>query len=316
VKGTPAGLVLVAEDPKMRRLLDLVEKVKDSDSPVLISGESGTGKSLIARGLHEWGRRASGPWVEVACANLTPDLMESEIFGHEQGAYSGAAERRLGKFEMAHGGTLFMDKVAELPPALQAKFLRVLEHGAFERLGGNRTISVDVRVAASTRQRVKDLVAQGSFRKDLFYRLSVFEIEVPSLRERPADILPLARLFLRKYARLYGRPARTFHAEVPALLRRYGWPGNVRELENVMERAVILCPEAELSPDHLPLHQLLQEEDLVRRAARERMSLAELEKEYIRQILRLTGGNKSEAARVLGIHRKTLLEKRKRYGID
>jgi two-component system NtrC family response regulator len=310
------GPSIVAEDPRMREVLGLIEKVGDSDSPVLVTGESGTGKSLVARVLHERGPRAGGPWVEVACANITGELMESEIFGHERGAYSGASERRLGKFEMADGGTLFIDQVAELAPPLQAKFLRVLEHGAFERLGGNQTIQVNVRVVASTSHRVKDLVARGIFRKDLFYRLSVFQIEVPALRDRPGDILPLARLFLRKYARLYGRPARRFHPEVPHLLREYGWPGNVRELENVVERGVIVCQGGEVEPEHLPLQQILREEDLVARATRTRMSLADLEAAYIRQVLRLTAGNKSEAARILGIHRKTLLEKRKRYGID
>ena len=301
-------------DPATLRMFELARRVAASHSSVLIQGESGTGKSLLARHIHAAGPRASGPYVEIACANLPEELIESDLFGHEKGAFTGAVTARIGKFEQAHGGTVLIDGITELSATLQAKLLRVLQERRFERLGGNRTLDVDVRFLVSSPPGIEDLVATGTFRQDLYYRLNVIRLELPPLRERKGDPARLARRFLAQM-RPSGGPSR-FAPEVLDLLGSYAWPGNVRELRNSVEAALLAGGSDEITLEQLPMSPLRDPDALVTFAADRSLSLAELEEAYLREILRRTGGNFSSAARMLGIHRKTLLEKRRRYGID
>ena len=239
---------IVAGDGKMQAALELGRSVAPTDATVLITGETGTGKELMARAIHHWSPRAGQSFVAVNCAALVETLLESELFGHEKGAFTGAVSQRRGRFELAHGGTLFLDEVGEMTHALQSKLLRVLQEGTFERVGGAKTVTVDVRVITATNRDLQRLVAERVFREDLYYRLSVFPIKLPPLRERPTDILPLADHVLRQAGRRFGKRIVGFADEVPALLQGYAWPGNIRELQNVIERAVILCAEERIPP--------------------------------------------------------------------
>ena len=243
---------IVAGDGKMQAALELGRSVAPTDATVLVTGETGTGKELMARAIHHWSTRAEQSFVAVNCAALAESLLESELFGHEKGAFTGAVSQRRGRFELAHGGTLFLDEVGEMTHALQSKLLRVLQEGTFERVGGTKTVTVDVRVIAATNRDLQRLVAERVFREDLYYRLSVFPILLPPLRERPADILPLADHVLRQASRRFGKRIVGFAGEVPALLQGYAWPGNIRELQNVVERAVILCREERIPSAHPP----------------------------------------------------------------
>jgi transcriptional regulator with PAS, ATPase and Fis domain len=305
---------LVAEAPEMRAALRLATQVAVTDATVLILGESGTGKELIARAIHAGSARRDGPFVKVDCTALPEGLLESELFGHEKGAFTDAAAEKPGRFELAHGGTLFLDEVGELPQSLQAKLLRVLQERAFERVGGTRTISVDVRILAATNRDLAKALKGGQFREDLYYRLNVVPILVPPLRRRPEDILPLAAHFLQRFGARYGKVVPGLSPEAAALLRRYSWPGNVRELEHAIERAVILWERGVIRPEELAVDLMAVASDGL--PDQELMTLEELEREYIRRVLRRVRGHKSRAARILGINRKTLLEKRKRYGIE
>jgi transcriptional regulator with PAS, ATPase and Fis domain len=305
---------IVAEAPEMRAALRLATQVAATDATVLILGESGTGKELVARAIHEGSARRGGPFVKVDCAALPEGLLESELFGHEKGAFTDAAAEKPGRFELAHGGTLFLDEVGELPQSLQAKLLRVLQERAFERVGGTRTISVDVRILAATNRDLAKALKGGQFREDLYYRLNVVPILVPPLRRRPEDILPLAAHFLQRFGARYGKVVPGLSPEAAALLRRYSWPGNVRELEHAIERAVILWERGVIRPEELAVDLMAVASDGL--PDQELMTLEELEREYIRRVLRRVRGHKSRAARILGINRKTLLEKRKRYGIE
>jgi len=305
---------IVAEAPEMRAALRLATQVAATDATVLILGESGTGKELIARAIHEGSARRGGPFVKVDCAALPEGLLESELFGHEKGAFTDAAAEKPGRFELAHGGTLFLDEVGELPQSLQAKLLRVLQERAFERVGGTRTISVDVRILAATNRDLAKALKGGQFREDLYYRLNVVPILVPPLRRRPEDILPLAAHFLQRFGARYGKVVPGLSPEAAALLRRYSWPGNVRELEHAIERAVILWERGVIRPEELAVDLMAVASDGL--PDQELMTLEELEREYIRRVLRRVRGHKSRAARILGINRKTLLEKRKRYGLE
>jgi DNA-binding NtrC family response regulator len=309
------ALALIHSDPEMKRILELAEKVARSEANVLITGESGTGKSLLAATIHRISPRSAGPFVTLSCANISEDLLESELFGHEKGAFTGASERKLGRFEQAQGGTVFLDEVSELGPRLQGKLLRAVQERAFERLSGSETIRVDIRILASSSGDLDALARESRFRKDLYYRLNVISIRIPSLRERRDDILLLAEHFLYEAARKHGRGPMTLGAETLELLRYHDWPGNVRELKNVLEGAVIASTGNEIRSENLLLSPASRTESVLRAAGSGLVTLERLEESYIREVLRSCRGNKTEAARILGINRKTLLEKRKRYGI-
>jgi two-component system response regulator HydG len=296
-------------EPAFAALLELAERAARSDASVLLTGESGTGKNLLARFLHEASPRREGPFVELPCANLPAELLEDELFGHEAGAFTDAREGRAGRFERANGGTLYLDEIGELRPETQAKLLRALDEKQFERLGGTRTIRVDVRIVASTREEPEHLVGQGRLREDLFYRLNVVRLRLPPLRERRADIRLLAGMFLEEaVARHRLRPKRLLPAAVE-VLERYSWPGNIRQLRHVIEAAAVVSDGFEIGPEQLPHDLSLADSAAVRAAARSRMSLRELEEAYIEEVLRTTRGNKTAAARILGIARKTLHER-------
>jgi len=309
------ALALLHSDPEMRRILELAARVAASDANVLITGESGSGKSLLASTIHRRSPRASGPFVTVSCANISEEMLESDLFGHEKGAFTGAELQRIGRFEQAHGGTLFLDEVSELTPRLQGKLLRVVQERTFERLSGEETIRVDIRLLASSSADLEEAARHEQFRKDLYYRLNVIAIRIPSLRERPDDILLLAEAFLAEAAARHGKRALPLRRETRELLRYHPWPGNVRELKNVIESAVISAAGEDIGPGDLPLSPTERTGAVLRAATSEMMTLDQLEASYIREVLRLARGNKTEAAKILGINRKTLLEKRKRYGI-
>jgi len=299
---------LLGESPAMGQVRDQIRKVAETDAPVLVTGETGTGKELIADSIHRMSTRSGGPLIKVNCSSLPEHLLESELFGHEKGAYTDAKEAREGIFEMADGGTLLLDEITEMKPALQAKLLRVVEGHPFHRVGGRREIHADVRIVATTNRNLPTLIAGGGFREDLYFRLNVFRIEVPPLRERGGDVGQIARFYLEQSsAALRKGPLRLSEA-VGQMLRDYDWPGNVRELRNVMERAAILCEAEEVGVGHVPNE--LQVAAFVRAqvatAPGSLPSLEEVELRYIRQVVQAAGGNLSEAARVLGISRNTL----------
>ena len=298
---------LVARSPSMREALRLAGRVAATDANVLVTGESGAGKDALALFLHAAGARAGGPFVKIDCAALPAELLEAELFGYERGAFTGATAAKPGRLEAAHKGTLVLDEIAHLSRDAQAKLLRVIERREFERLGGRRTVRVDARLLALTNVDLDDAVRRRAFREDLFYRLNVVRIHVPPLRERPEDVEPLAEKFLAAYAAKHGRPARRFDAAALAALGAYDFPGNVRELANVVERAVIVSDAREVCVKDLPEAVLAAAGTRSRKARRP--TLAELEAEYIREVLADSGGNKSEAARVLGISRKNLYER-------
>jgi len=305
---------LVHRSALMARVVDLARRVAGSDANLLVVGESGTGKGLLARFIHEASARRQGPFVTITCANIAADLLESELFGHEKGAFTGATEQKKGRFELADGGTILIDGVSELQPSLQGKLLRVVQERSFERLAGTRTISVDVRILASTQADLEALVLAGSFRKDLFYRLNVIRIEIPPLRDRLEDVPVLAQQVLLEIARKAGAPPKRLTKGALDRLIRHAWPGNVRELQNVLESAAILEDGPEIPAEAVRVGDV-RPASPVAAAVQKLCSLAQIEEAYIREVLRITGNNRSEAARILGINRKTLLEKRKRYGI-
>jgi len=297
---------IVGTSPVMLRTLELVRQVAPSTATVLIQGESGTGKELIADAIHHGSPRREQAFVKVNCAALPEHLLESELFGHERGAFTGAVARKEGRFELAHGGTLFMDEIGDISVAMQAKLLRVLQSGEFERVGGTRTLKVDVRLVAATNTDLAGLVREKRFREDLYYRLNVITIQLPTLRERREDIPLLAHHFLRQYAAKNAKPLGGFTEEAMDLLQTYNWPGNVRELENAIERAVVLTRSDLITPVDLP-------ETLVRsdQAARHLVisvgtPLEEVEDRLIDETLRYTKGDKTLAAKLLGIATRTI----------
>ena len=298
---------------RMARLHDMARRVARTDANVLLTGESGTGKHGLARAIHEASPRAAGPFVTITCANLPAELLESELFGHERGAFTGAHEAREGRFEQAHGGTILIDGVDELAPELQGKLLRVVQERSFERLAGTRTIHVDVRLLASTRSDLESLVSAGRFRSDLFYRLNVVRLDVPALRDRLEDLAPLAASMLDAIAVKHARSAPRLAPDALEQLAAHDWPGNLRELRNTLEAACIAAAGPEIPAAALPIGSAGG--GPVGVAIRDLMTLSQLEERYIREVLRRTHGRRAEAARILGINRKTLLEKRKRYGI-
>lgn len=300
----------IAESPKMQDVLSLISRVARSDSSVLILGESGTGKDMVARLIHGASQRKTGRFIAISCAALPETLLESELFGYERGAFSGAEKRRIGKFELAHGGTIFLDEVGDIPVSTQVKLLRVLQEFSFERLGGNTPIKVDVRLLTATNQNLKKKIAAGAFREDLYYRLNVITLTLPPLRERKEDIKLLAEHFVEKFGRKCAREIKGISRSAVDKLMRYDWPGNVRELENVMERAVVLCRGNHVDADDLPVEggSVLGEYGSG--------SLADVERKYIMTVLAQTDWNLSEAAGRLGIHRNTLRTKIRQYRIE
>ena len=298
---------------RMARLYDMAGRVAQTDANVLLTGETGSGKRALARAIHDASPRSAGPFVTITCANLPAELLESELFGHEKGAFTGAHEARRGRFEQAHGGTILIDGVNELAPSLQGKLLRVVQERSFERLAGTRTIDVDVRLITSTRADLESEVAAGRFRGDLFYRLNVVRLDVPPLRDRLEDLPALAAETIAAIAVRQGRPDPVLAPEALELLARHDWPGNLRELRNLLEAACIATPGDTIPASALNFGSPAAHP--VGEALRNLMSLSQLEERYIREVLRRTQGRRAEAARILGINRKTLLEKRKRYGI-
>jgi formate hydrogenlyase transcriptional activator len=298
---------MVGSSESLMRTLGQVARVAPTDSTVLVTGESGTGKELVARAIHKRSRRADKPFIRVNCAAIPQSLIASELFGHEKGAFTGATERRLGRFELANGGTIFLDEIGDIPTDTQVALLRVLQEREFERVGGGRTVSIDVRVVAATNRDLKAAVDVGTFRLDLFYRLNVFPVRVPSLRERKDDIPLLAKYFIERYARSTGKKIKNVNRRTLELLQAYDWPGNIRELQNVIERAVILCDRETLSINESSMHRETLE--TLQRSTRLSEALMNTEKEMIEAALDETGGRvsgPSGAAVKLGIPRSTL----------
>ena len=310
---------LVGRSEPMRRVLEQIRKVAATDATVLVLGESGTGKELVARALHEASPRRDKPFVSVSCAAIPEGLLESELFGHEKGAFTGAIRRKLGRFELAHEGTLFLDEVGEIPPATQVKLLRVLQERCFERVGGEETVDVDVRVISATNRDLAAAAREGRFREDLYYRLDVVAISLPPLRERPGDVEELAHHFLSRLAPRLGRAVKGFTPEALECLRRHRWPGNVRELENVLEQALVFADGERVRPGDLP--------EALRRApaagalpvpAGDRSLteiLEDLERQLILAAYERAKGVKAETARLLGIKASALYYKLEKYGI-
>jgi two-component system, NtrC family, response regulator AtoC len=301
-------------DPAMRPVVDAIDKVARTAATVLLLGESGTGKEVAARAIHAGSPRRDKPFLAVSCAALTETLLESELFGHEKGAFTGANERRRGRLELAEGGTFFLDEVGELKPEQQAKLLRVLQERRFERVGGTRTLEVDVRWVAATNRDLRAMMDQGKFREDLYHRLAVFPIRLPPLRDRPADILPMARALLVRVARDLGKPPLRLDPGAEKKLASYRWPGNARELANALERAAILADGTTLRAEHVWLEESSTPAGAA--AATESRKLADLEREAILKTLDTVGGNRRKAAEILGIGERTLYDKLKRYGVD
>lgn len=307
---------MVAGSACMRPVLEQVRALADTVTTVLIQGESGTGKELVARALHFEGRRRAGPFVAVNCGAFTDSLLESELFGHEKGAFTGATERRKGAFERAHGGTLFLDEVGNAPQAVQIKLLRVLEERELFRVGGQSAVRVDVRVLSASNQSLDDLVEEGSFRRDLLYRLNVFTLVLPPLRERREDLRPLSERFMRDFCRIHGRPVLTIGAEAYRAIEAYEWPGNVRQLRNAMESAVVMNRDGVITSEALRLGGAAAlRPDEGNWSVPEGRTLAEMEKEILMQLLQRNEGNRTLVAEKLGLARRTIQRKIKEYDL-
>ncbi|MBU1418652.1 MAG: sigma-54 dependent transcriptional regulator [Proteobacteria bacterium] len=306
---------MIGSSSAMKELFATLELVAPSDATVLITGESGTGKELVASALHQQSRRCRFPFVKVNCAALNENLLESELFGHESGAFTGAVSQRKGRFEQADKGTLFLDEIGDMSLPTQAKILRVLQEGELDRLGGSETIAVDVRLLAATHRNLQQMIEEGTFRQDLFFRLSVVPVELPPLRERRKDIPDLLTLFLDRYAEKNRKDIKGFHPEVLRIFLSYDWPGNIRELENTVERAVILCPGEQITVRELP-SQLLPAGSVDETPhATTPLTLRDMEREMIRATLAQHKGNRSKTAKILGVARQTLLNKLKEYDL-
>ena len=303
---------IIGTSPAMQRVFDAILQFAPARASVFITGESGTGKELVAEALHEHGPRAKRPFVKLHCAALAESLLESELFGHERGAFTGAAARRDGRFKQADGGTLFLDEIGDISPTIQVKLLRFLQEREFERVGGNETVKVDVRVLTATNRDLRRMVKDGEFREDLYYRLNVVSIDVPALRDRPTDVPLLAMHFLRKYASENDKAVAGFTAEALGVLTRYSWPGNVRELENALERAVIVCRADVIRPEDLSLTAAVT----TRRESGPAIpgsTLAEIERYAILQTLEQTGGATSRAAEILGVSSRMIQYRLREY---
>jgi DNA-binding NtrC family response regulator len=306
---------IIGDHPSMQRLFKLVAQVAKSRATVLICGETGTGKELIAAAVHQHSTRKDRPLVRLNCAALAENLLESELFGHEKGSYTGATSRRQGRFEQADGGTLFLDEVSEIPIPLQVKLLRFLQEREFERVGGNETIRVDVRIVAATNRDLLELVKEGRFREDLFYRLNVVQMELPPLRARKSDIPLLAQYFMRKHAADNQLPVKDLSDAAIRAVMAYPWPGNVRELENAIERAVVIADGDTLDVEHLPALTSSSQADSLNVMV-PGVTLAELERAAILQALEVAGGSTQRAAEMLGISRRKVQYRLKEWGIQ
>jgi len=332
IEQTSAASEIIGEHKKMKKAISLVRQVASSRATILISGDSGTGKEMFARYIHNSSDRSEKPFIAINCAALPEHLLESELFGHEKGAFTGAVQKKPGKFELAHGGTLLLDEITEMDLALQAKLLRVLQDGKIDRLGGTETLQVDVRVLATTNRNLEECVANGTFRQDLFYRLNVIPIHLPGLREREQDVILLAEHFIRKFCKEYDLPLIELTEEAKQWMLSHDWPGNVRELQNLMERAVLLAGGKKIRPSHFLLQEEHLEEEVQQdQEAREEsaeisdgqvgsqtdnpslMSLYEMEKKMIYKSLVHTEGNRSQAAKLLGVSVRTLRNKLNAY---
>ncbi len=309
---------MVGQAEKMQEIYKFIDAVADTTASVLITGESGTGKELVARAIHNKSSRARGPFTAVNCSAFPREILENELFGHEKGAFTGALNEKAGCFEMSNTGTLFLDEIGEMPADTQAKILRALEEHRFRRLGGTKEITVDVRVIAATNRDIQKALNDGTLRDDLYYRLSVMEMELPPLRERMSDLLHLINEFLKQYNQRYNKNIKKFSADCLEILRKYKWPGNVRELKNMVERAVILCTENTIQIKHLP-------QNIFRPKSREGSdaesviigkTLHEIEKEVIFKTLKITKNNKTQAAQLLGISLKTMHNKLNKFYLE
>ncbi len=305
---------LLGNSPVMQRLYELIENVAQSEAPVMILGESGTGKEMIARAVHEAGIRKDKPCIKVNCAALNPNLLESELFGHVKGAFTGADQNRMGRFEAAHGGTIFLDEIGDIPVSTQVKLLRVLEEGEIERVGDHLPVSVNVRIITATNRNLEDLIRRGLFREDFFFRINVFPIHAPSLSERREDIPLILQHFIRQNTVKMGKDITGLTPEAMRMLIAYEWPGNIRELRNAVEYSFVLCPGGLIDVDHLPPRIIQQEcAPLSEGTAAQ---IADSEKESLIRILRQTRGNRSKTAEILGVSRVTVWKRMKKYGIE
>ncbi len=310
---------MVGRSPAMLHLFSLIESVADSDAPVLITGESGTGKEMVAEALHSLGRRSHGPLIKVNCAALNENILESELFGHVKGAFTGADANRVGRFEAAKGGDFLLDEVGDLPPATQVKLLRVLQEKVIERVGDHRPIPVDVRIISATHRDLKELVAQGRFREDLYYRVAVVPIHTPALRQHSQDVPLLVEVFLKRILQRSGKDIQGVESRAMDLMLAYQWPGNVRELINALEYAVVLCPGGTILPSHLP--ENIREAEGLPQSPDGPVAIADhreesTERKRIIEALQQTGGRREEAACRLGISRVTLWKKMKDLNIQ
>jgi DNA-binding NtrC family response regulator len=308
---------IVANSPAMQEVLAKVERVAATNATVLLGGESGVGKDLIARAIHEKSRRSSGPFIKINSSAIPENLLESELFGYEKGAFTGAVASKPGKFELADKGTLFLDEIGDVPPAIQVKLLRVLQEREFERLGGTRTLKVDVRLLAATNRDLRAALEQGTFREDLYYRLNVVPIDIPPLRDHKEDIPDLVTLFLAKFSKDSGRELPPISTAAMQILRDHHWPGNVRELQNVVERACALAGGNRIDDADIQLDRpRTRQNDAPERFLPEGMTLDQWEDEMIREALKRANGNKSQAARFLGLSRNALRYRLSKIGIE
>jgi len=309
---------IVGRSAPIRQVFDLIRSAAASEAPVVIYGESGTGKELVATAIHRLGPRAKGPFIKVNCAALNESLLESELFGHVKGAFTGADKTRQGRFEAANGGDIFLDEIGDLPLSIQVKLLRVLQEKEIEKVGDNRPVSIDARIITATNKDLQDLMRKGRFRDDLYYRVGVIPIYLPPLRERTDDILLLTEAFINRIRLKTGKPITAIDKEALGILSGYDWPGNIRELINAIEYAFVICPGNEITPEHLPTTITGGSAPLIGNAARRGAGYGKegAGKERLLVALKQAGGNKSEAARKLGISRVTLWKWLKKYGIE
>ena len=307
---------MIGRSSRMKNVFELVEKAAQSDFPVFISGESGTGKELVAQAIHKLSPRTQQPYMQVNCAALNESLLESELFGHVKGAFTGAMQHRKGRFEAADKGSIFLDEIGDLPMSTQVKLLRVLETKSFERVGENRTISVDLRLITATNKNLPELISAGRFREDLFYRINVIPIILPPLRERKEDIPHLADFFIQMLSRKNKKNIRGINPEAMRIFMNYSWPGNIRELKSALEYSYVLTDGPMIQPGHLPENMLKDTQPQAVHPHEEGISNMQQQKQELIKALKQSRGNKSQAARMLGINRVTVLNRMRRFGID